>query len=187
MNFLILILILTLLGAFFGGLLGFSSLKLKPQGDPIVEKLDAVLPQSQCGQCGYVGCKPYAEALTNGEEITKCVPGGKETVEKIAEILGVDVPEVDFVASSQEEKVAFIDEKMCIGCTKCLQVCPVDAIIGTNKMLHTVVTDFCTGCKLCLSPCPTECITLIPPKKGLNQWSWQFEPRIDVKMIEEKE
>ena len=137
----------TVLALIFGAILGFASIKLKVEADPIVEKIDAILPQSQCGQCGYPGCKPYAEAIANGDVITKCVPGGRPTVVKIAEIMGVDVPAMDDVAEP-EEMVAFIDENMCIGCTKCIQACPVDAIIGTNKAMHTIIPDLCTGCEL---------------------------------------
>ena len=98
----------TVLALIFGAILGFASIKLKVEADPIVEKIDAILPQSQCGQCGYPGCKPYAEAIANGDIITKCVPGGRPTVVKIAEIMGVDVPAMDDVAEP-EEMVAFID------------------------------------------------------------------------------
>ncbi|VEH67206.1 electron transport complex protein RnfB [Rodentibacter pneumotropicus] len=105
----ILLTVITLLALIFGAILGFASLKLKVEADPIVEKIDAILPQSQCGQCGYPGCKPYAEAICNGDEITKCVPGGRETVVKISEILGVDIPSVDGM-EEPVEMVAFIDE-----------------------------------------------------------------------------
>ena len=122
----------TVLALIFGAILGFASIKLKVEADPIVEKIDAILPQSQCGQCGYPGCKPYAEAIANGDVITKCVPGGRPTVVKIAEIIGVDVPAMDDVAEP-EEMVAFIDENMCIGCTKCIQACPVEPLLVQTK------------------------------------------------------
>ena len=133
------LLAIALIALVFGAILGFSSVKLKVEADPIVEQIDALLPQSQCGQCGYPGCKTYAEAIANGDVITKCIPGGQPTVVKIADLLGVEVPQMDGVAVP-EVKVAYIDEAMCIGCTKCIQACPVDAIVGTNKMMHTIVS-----------------------------------------------
>ena len=154
----------TVLALIFGAILGFASIKLKVEADPIVEKIDAILPQSQCGQCGYPGCKPYAEAIANGDVITKCVPGGRPTVVKIAEIMGVD-------------------ENMCIGCTKCIQVCPVDAIIGTNKAMHTIIPDLCTGCELCVAPCPTDCISMIKVKKDIDNWNWKFDPKLVIPVV----
>ena len=110
------LLAIALIALVFGAILGFSSVKLKVEADPIVEQIDALLPQSQCGQCGYPGCKPYAEAIANGDVITKCIPGGQPTVVKIADLLGVEVPQMDG-AAVPEVKVAYIDEAMCIGCT----------------------------------------------------------------------
>ncbi|MDC2824657.1 electron transport complex subunit RsxB [Rodentibacter pneumotropicus] len=178
----ILLTVITLLALIFGAILGFASLKLKVEADPIVEKIDAILPQSQCGQCGYPGCKPYAEAICNGDKITKCVPGGRETVVKISEILGVDIPSVDGM-EEPVEMVAFIDENMCIGCTKCIQACPVDAIIGTNKVMHTIIPDLCTGCELCVAPCPTDCISMIPVKKNIESWDWKFDAKLVIPVV----
>ena len=172
----------TVLALIFGAILGVASIKLKVEADPIVEKIDAILPQSQCGQCGYPGCKPYAEAIANGDVITKCVPGGRPTVVKIAEIMGVDVPAMDDVAEP-EEMVAFIDENMCIGCTKCIQACPVDAIIGTNKAMHTIIADLCTGCELCVAPCPTNCISMIKVKKDIDNWNWKFDSKLVIPVV----
>lgn len=167
----------------FGAVLGFASVKLKVEADPIVEKIDALLPQSQCGQCGYPGCKPYAEAIANGDVITKCVPGGQATVVKIAELLGVEAPTTDF-AEDPTPIVAFIREDMCIGCTKCIQACPVDAIIGTNKAMHTVIADLCTGCELCVAPCPTDCISMIKVTRNIDNWDWKFNaPQVDPKLV----
>ncbi|OOF51398.1 electron transport complex subunit RsxB [Rodentibacter trehalosifermentans] len=177
-----LLIVISLLALIFGVILGIASLKLKVEADPVVEKIDAILPQSQCGQCGYPGCKPYAEAICNGDSITKCIPGGQPTVVKIAEILGVDVPTMEGV-EDPIEMVAIIDENMCIGCTKCIQACPVDAIIGTNKAMHTVIPDLCTGCELCIAPCPTDCISMIPVKKDLNSWDWKFDAKLVIPVM----
>lgn len=177
----IIIAIIALIALVFGAVLGYSSIKLKVEADPIVEQIDALLPQSQCGQCGYPGCKPYAEAIANGDQITKCVPGGSPLVVKIADLMGVDVPEMD--GEVPETKVALIDEAMCIGCTKCIQACPVDAIIGTNKAMHTVLADLCTGCELCVAPCPTDCIEMVKVKKTPQNWNWQFDPNLIIPIV----
>ncbi|KGQ46566.1 electron transport complex subunit RsxB [Gallibacterium anatis] len=174
---------IALLALIFGAILGFSSIKLKVEADPIVDKIDALLPQSQCGQCGYPGCRPYAEAIANGDVITKCVPGGQPLVEKLADLLGVDAPQGVF----EEEpvpKVAFIHEEMCIGCTKCIQACPVDAIIGANKALHTVIPDLCTGCELCVAPCPTDCITMEKVKPSLDSWNWKYDQKLIIPVVQ---
>ncbi len=187
MSSLLMVLFLTfVIALLFGALLGLASVKLKVEGNPIIDEIDAILPQSQCGQCGYPGCKPYAEAVANGEAITKCIPGGQAVVEKIALLLGVEAPQGDFSEEDPAPKIAFIDENMCIGCTKCLQVCPVDAIIGTNKSVHTVIPDLCTGCNLCLTPCPTECISMQPIESSIKNWDWQFE-QIPVRNIQEND
>ncbi|WP_429945996.1 electron transport complex subunit RsxB [Bibersteinia trehalosi] len=173
--------IIAVIALIFGAVLGYSSIKLKVEADPIVEQIDAILPQSQCGQCGYPGCKPYAEAVANGDEITKCIPGGRETIEKIADLMGVDVPETD--GEAPVPMVAYIIEQDCIGCTKCIAACPVDAIIGTNKAMHTVIADFCTGCELCVAPCPTDCIKMIPIKTTTQNWNWQFDPNLVIPTV----
>ncbi|CAM3043316.1 electron transport complex subunit RsxB [Vibrio rarus] len=165
---------LVILAAFFGGLLGFASIRFKVDADPIVEQIDAILPQSQCGQCGYPGCKPYAEAIANGDDINKCTPGGEATIKKLADLMGVDAPESAHDLSDNVKKVAFIHEDMCIGCTKCIQACPVDAIVGGTKALHTVISEQCTGCDLCVSPCPTDCIEMVPVKTTTDTWQWQL-------------
>lgn len=179
----ILFIVISLLALVFGAILGFASIKLKVESDPIVEKIDVILPQSQCGQCGYPGCKPYAEAIANGDDITKCVPGGQALVVKIADLLGVDVPDTQFDEDSTP-KVAFIDENMCIGCTKCIQACPVDAIIGTNKAMHTIIADLCTGCELCLPPCPTDCISMKKIKRDIEHWDWKFDPALIIPVVD---
>lgn len=174
------LIIIALLALIFGAILGFSSFKLKVESDPIVEKIDAILPQSQCGQCGYPGCRPYAQAIANGDIITKCVPGGQPLVIQLADMLGVEVPKTDFADGEPEIKVAFIHEDMCIGCTKCIQACPVDAIIGSNKALHTVIPDLCTGCELCVAPCPTDCISMEKVETKIDHWNWKFDAKLII-------
>ncbi|CAA2929627.1 electron transport complex subunit RsxB [Arsenophonus endosymbiont of Bemisia tabaci] len=170
-------------GLIFGIILGFAALRFKVKDDPIVEKIDHILPQSQCGQCGYPGCLPYAEAIANnGETINKCGPGGEQAMLKIAELLNVEPQALDKDKLTPERKVAFIDEANCIGCTKCIHACPVDAIIGATRAMHTVVEDLCTGCDLCVAPCPTDCITMLPIKTTIKNWKWHLTT-IPVKNI----
>ncbi|GAA04633.1 electron transport complex subunit RsxB [Photobacterium leiognathi] len=176
---LIAVIAVAVLAAIFGIILGFASVKFKVEADPIVEQIDAILPQTQCGQCGYPGCRPYAEAIANGDVINKCPPGGQVTIEKLADLMGVDVPDSAPDAEKSIKKVAFIHEDMCIGCTKCIQACPVDAIVGGTKSMHTVIKDECTGCDLCVSPCPTDCIEMIPVEETPDNWKWQLN-RIPV-------
>ncbi len=163
---------LAVLAAIFGALLGYASLRFKVKEDPVVEELNAILPQTQCGQCGYPGCKPYAQAIANGDDINKCPPGGDAVMRKLAERMGVEPKEVE--AEEKEKLVAFIHEDQCIGCTKCIQACPVDAIVGATRQMHTVISDECTGCELCVAPCPTECIVMIPPAVNTQNWQWDL-------------
>ncbi|RIY32612.1 electron transport complex subunit RsxB [Psittacicella hinzii] len=137
--------------------------------DPIVEKIDNLLPQTQCGQCGYPGCLPYAQALADGDEINKCIPGGQDLVVKLAELLDREVPAEQL--EEPEDLVAIIREQDCIGCLHCIEACPVDAIIGAKKLLHVIIPDYCTGCKLCVDPCPVKCIDMIPRPKEINKYS----------------
>ncbi|MDM7482400.1 MAG: electron transport complex subunit RsxB [Halomonas sp.] len=160
---------LTSLGLLFGALLGLASARFKGDENPLVEQIDALLPQTQCGQCGYPGCRPYAEAINQGDAINKCPPGGDATVVALADLLGREPAPLDGEAPS-EDRVAFIREAECIGCTKCIQACPVDAIIGAAKQMHTVIEDECTGCDLCVAPCPVDCIDMLPRRKPLSQW-----------------
>ncbi|MDP2562953.1 electron transport complex subunit RsxB [Psychrobium sp. 1_MG-2023] len=181
---LIAILVLSALGLIFGVLLGFASIKFKVEEDPIAEKIDAILPQTQCGQCGYPGCKPYAEAVANGDAINKCAPGGQQTIEIIADMMNVDIPPAQGEEVEEPvKKVAFIIEDDCIGCTKCIQACPVDAILGTTKQMHTIITDECTGCDLCVEPCPVDCIEMIPVKQTTKNWNAQLT-LIPIKQLE---
>lgn len=176
MSLIIAILILGIIGLGFGALLGFASVRFKVEGDPLAEQLDALLPQTQCGQCGYPGCKPYAEAVANGEAINKCAPGGDDTIKKIADLMGVEPIAMDESHEADNSpKVAFIIEEDCIGCTKCIQACPVDAIIGTTKQMHTIIADECTGCDLCVAPCPVDCIEMLPIPQTTRNWQWDLE------------
>ncbi|UAA37874.1 electron transport complex subunit RsxB [Paraneptunicella aestuarii] len=160
----------------FGAILGFAGIKFKVEGDPIVDQIDELLPQTQCGQCGYPGCKPYAEAIANGEEINKCPPGGDATIKNIANLLGVEAkPLNEAHGEADVKKVAYIREDECIGCTKCIQACPVDAILGATRQMHTVIIDECTGCDLCVAPCPVDCIDMIPVEENSKHWRWQLD------------
>jgi len=131
---------------------------------PLVLAIDAVLPQTQCGQCGYEGCLPYARALAAGQaQLNRCPPGGDEGIAALAGLLGRSVLDLDPACGKHRElHVARIDESRCIGCTLCIQACPVDAIVGAVKQMHTVVAADCTGCDLCLPPCPMDCIEMVP-------------------------
>jgi electron transport complex protein RnfB len=164
------------LSAVFGAILGFAAVKYKVEGDPIVDQIDALLPQTQCGQCGHPGCRPYAQAIADGEEINKCPPGGQATINALADLLDVEAPSLDAAEGDQSaiKKVAFIREDECIGCTKCIQACPMDAILGAAKHMHTVIADECTGCDLCVEPCPVDCIDMIPVATDLKTWKWDL-------------
>ena len=152
------------LATVFGLLILWVSKKFKVEGNPIVEQINNILPQTQCGQCNYPGCKPYAEAIANGEApINQCPPGGQEGIRKLAELLDVEVLELNPENGEEEaDQVVEIVEADCIGCTKCIQVCPVDAIVGAAKHMHTVILSECTGCDLCIPACPVDCIIRIP-------------------------
>lgn len=180
------IIAIALLAAVFGILLGFASVRFKVEADPIVDQIDSILPQTQCGQCGYPGCRPYAEAIANGDAINKCPPGGQPTIEKLADLMGVEATESAHDEEKGLKKVAFIHEDDCIGCTKCIQACPVDAIVGSTKAIHTVIEDECTGCDLCVAPCPTDCIEMIPVQTTPETWKWQLN-QIPVVEISDSE
>ncbi len=128
----------------------------------LIQRIDALLPQTQCGKCGHPGCKPYAQGIVDGEPINKCPPGGDETIAALAGLLKVPVLELDISRGSAPPQVAYIREAECIGCTKCIQACPIDAIVGAAKLMHTVIIDECTGCDLCVAPCPVDCIEMHP-------------------------
>ena len=168
--------IIIFLSLIIGVALGISAIKFKVDGDPIIEKIDSILPQTQCGQCGYPGCKPYATAIANGEaDINQCPPGGDDGIHKLADLLGIDYKPLNEEHGVPKPKsVAIIDEKTCIGCTLCIQACPVDAILGSAKHMHTIIEKECTGCELCLPPCPVDCIEMVPIKETTENWKWKY-------------
>jgi len=169
------ILTMSLLAALFGILLGYVAVRFRIKGDPVVDKVDALLPQTQCGQCGFPGCRPYAEAIAKGEaDINQCPPGGETTIIALADLLGVDAKPLNPENGDEEDikTLVYIDEEVCIGCTLCIQACPVDAILGAAKQMHTVIASECTGCDLCIPPCPVECIHIIPVKEDISTWKW---------------
>lgn len=171
---LIAILIMAAGAIVLGAALGFAAVRFRVQGDPLVEQVNAILPQTQCGQCGFAGCKPYAQAIIRGEaEINLCPPGGQEGMQRIAELLGRDCSQLEAVIEKPKQ-LAYIDEANCIGCTLCIQACPVEAIVGAAKQMHTVVADLCTGCELCIAPCPVECIHMQPIALTQRTWKWSY-------------
>ena len=143
----------------------------KREASALQAEIEGLLPGSQCGQCGYPGCSPAAEAVANGEApVTLCPPGGRALAESLAEKLGVsvDLSAVEDIAPS----VAFVHENLCVGCTKCFKRCPTDAIVGGPKQIHAVFADACTGCEKCFEVCPTECIEMRPLQATLQTWYW---------------
>jgi electron transport complex protein RnfB len=138
------------------------------------ERINALLPQTQCGQCGYTGCMPYARAVADGKAaINRCPPAGAEGVAALSVLLGLPVLPLDASCGSERPRtLALIDEEQCIGCTLCIQACPVDAIVGAAKQMHTVLADHCTGCELCVPPCPVDCIAL--PEHPVAKISLEF-------------
>ena len=140
--------------------LSYASGRLPASDDDLVDQVNALLPQTQCAQCGYPGCRPYAQAIAIEKvAINLCPPGGDETVSHLAELLGREpIPLAE--AAPLGRSVAVIDEALCIGCTHCRNACPVDAIVGAHQFMHTIISSECTGCELCIAPCPVDCISL---------------------------
>jgi electron transport complex protein RnfB len=142
----------------------------------LADQVEDLLPQTQCTKCGYEGCRPYAEAIASGAaDINQCPPGGIEGVARLAALTGRKVIPINPVNGKERPRpVAFIDEALCIGCTLCIQACPVDAILGANKQMHTILPSLCTGCDLCVAPCPVDCIAMLPitgERTGWDAWS----------------
>jgi len=163
--------IVTLFAVICGALLGYASVKFKTEGNPIVDQINELLPQTQCGQCGHPGCKPYAEAITQGEAINRCPPGGEDGIKALADLLELEIIPLDETCGEETRaKVAVIREEECIGCTKCIQACPVDAIVGAAKLMHTVIASECTGCDLCVPPCPVDCIDMPFVEISIENW-----------------
>ncbi|HEX5362741.1 MAG TPA: electron transport complex subunit RsxB [Gallionella sp.] len=169
------IVVMSVIALMLGAVLGFSAIKFHVQGNPLADKIDAILPQTQCGQCGFPGCKPYADAIAEGvADINLCPPGGEEGIKKLSELLGVEFKPFGGAAQPKPRAVAFIDENTCIGCTLCIQACPVDAIVGAAKQMHTIVAAECTGCELCLPPCPVDCISMEVIGEKIATWKREY-------------
>jgi H+/Na+-translocating ferredoxin:NAD+ oxidoreductase subunit B len=149
--------------------------RLRVDPDALVKPIDALLPQSQCTLCGYPGCRPYARAIAHGEaNINRCPPGGGQTIDALARLLGRRPLALDpSRGPARARSIARIDEATCIGCTLCIQACPVDAIVGSAKLMHTVIEAECTGCELCLPPCPVDCIEMAPLHDDAAQIKWR--------------
>jgi electron transport complex protein RnfB len=145
--------------------------RLKVKDNIVIEQINAILPQTQCRQCGFQGCRPYAEAIASGAaDINQCPPGGDEGIIGLAQLLGVDPKPLNPQFGQHKPKsVAFIIEEDCIGCVKCIAACPVDAILGAAKFMHTVIASECTGCELCVAPCPVDCIVMKPLPMPINE------------------
>ncbi len=162
---------LTALGLSLGALLGLAARYLKVESNPIVEQIEGMLPGSQCGQCGYPGCTPAAEAMASGEApVTCCPPGGRALAEELAKLLGVSA---DLSGVSEPTPtIAVVREELCVGCTRCFKRCPTDAIVGAAKKIHVVFAEACNGCGQCVDACPTEGIALEPVAPTLKTWYW---------------
>jgi electron transport complex protein RnfB len=168
------IITLAIIASIFGLILAYSAIRFKVEGDPVIDQIDSLLPQTQCGQCTYAGCRPYAEAMANGEaDINQCPPGGEATIIALSDLLDVEFKPLN--AENGEAKklptIVRIDEEVCIGCTLCIQACPIDAILGAAKQMHTVIESECTGCDLCIAPCPVDCIHIFEVEPSVRSWT----------------
>lgn len=162
---------LTIIGLSVGFTLGFAAKRFKVESDPLVDEIEAMLPASNCGQCGYPGCTPAAEALVKGDAlVTLCPPGGRALAEQLAAKLGVNADLSDMDDSGP--KIAISKEELCIGCTRCFKVCPTDAIVGAPKMIHAVIEAACTGCGACADICPTEALVMQQIPETVSTWRW---------------
>ncbi len=161
---------------------------IEVKGNPPVDQIDAILPQTQCGQCGFPGCKPYATAIAEGRaDINQCPPGGEEGIYELADLLGVEFKPFSAGTVLKPKSVAFVDENLCIGCTLCLPACLVDAISGASKQMHTIIAPLCTGCELCVTPCPVDCISMNPlPQTTQSGQSARNKKHADAKAARER-
>ncbi|MFA9218636.1 MAG: electron transport complex subunit RsxB [Sphingomonadaceae bacterium] len=148
-----------------------------PDTPTLADRIEDVLPQTQCTKCGYQGCRPYAEAIAAGSAaINQCPPGGAAGIARLSAVTGYPVIPLNPVHGLERPRaVAYIDEALCIGCTLCIQACPVDAIVGAAKLMHTVVPDLCTGCDLCIAPCPVDCIVMYPVTESTGWDAWNAQ------------
>lgn len=158
------VLVIVLLSGALATALLLAEKYCEPGDRSLADTIEAMLPRIQCAQCGFPGCRPYAEALAAGSAPTNlCPPGGTRTARELAQLLGLEAPaEVAGHGTATIEQIARIDEAACIGCNLCQRACPVDAIVGVPQMMHTVIGQHCTGCELCLPPCPVDCIDIVP-------------------------
>ena len=168
------------LAVFLGIALAYASKKFRRIGDPVTEQINALLPQTQCGQCGYVGCRPYADAIAHGQaDINQCPPGGAAVINSIADLLQCEPKALNPDNGIEKPRtVAVIDESLCIGCRLCIKACPVDAILGASKQMHTVIASECTGCDLCVPPCPVDCIDMVPLLSDSSDWRWSAPDQV---------
>jgi len=182
---LIALLVMMGLALMLGLLLKFGTTRLKAEGESLVVRIDAILPQTQCQQCGYPGCKPYAAAIASGEaDINQCPPGGDAGVRALADLLGREYKPLNTEHGVHKPKsLAVIDEDICIGCTLCLQACPVDAILGAAKHMHTVIASECTGCELCVAPCPVDCISMEPIANSPDNGKGRY-PMFEIPLVQ---
>ncbi|MGR9099697.1 MAG: electron transport complex subunit RsxB [Gammaproteobacteria bacterium] len=160
----------------------------KSEQDLLADRIDDLLPQTQCGKCGFQGCRPYAEAIASGRaDINQCPPGGGAGIERLAALLGVEPkPLNEAFGREKPREVAFILEEQCIGCAKCLPACPVDAILGAPKFMHTVIAAECTGCELCIAPCPVDCIVMKPASEDKAEAGDRSRARLARRRYEAK-
>ena len=170
---------LTVLGTLLGLVLGVAAKHFHVEGNSLAAEIEALMPGSNCGQCGFAGCPRAAAAIAEGSApVTLCPPGGKALAQALAAKLGISI-DLDAI-TDQGPQIASVAEEICIGCCRCSKVCPTDAIVGAAKQMHTVVETLCTGCELCVKPCPVECIVMEPIAENLDNWKWKY-PVIEIK------